>query len=107
MQIDLQKMNGSKSPFSSSDAVEILDESMRFLLKSASDLNGVHSGQSGATTDNYYSSGGMLDASFDSTSGEVLRIYVPYTASTRETQRPDHPRYEGDKVLIKGLTLFS
>ncbi len=85
---------------------------MRYLLKSASDLNGGQSARSGATSrstsrNNYFSTGGMLDSSFESTSGDVLRIYVPYTPanstpSAGQSVTPDHLRYEGDKVFIKG-----
>jgi len=101
----------AKSPAPLSEAENLLDESMRYLLKSASDLNGGQSALSGATSrstsrNNYFSTGGMLDSSFESTSGEVLRIYVPYASSNStpagQNETPDRLRYEGDKVFIKG-----
>jgi hypothetical protein len=52
---------------------------------------------------NFFSHGGVLDSSFESNPGDVVRIRVPYKKSNSTSPTSamaDLPRYEGNKILI-------
>lgn len=107
----------SRSPIPLSEAQNRLDDSVRFMLQSASDLNGQpltksasHSGSRSVSQQNNFVSppSGILDSSFESNPGDVVRIRVPYkksssaspSSSSAMASAADLPRYEGNKILI-------
>ena len=107
----------SRSPIPLSEAQNRLEDSVRFMLQSASDLNGQpltksasHSGSRSVSQQNNFVSppSGILDSSFESNPGDVVRIRVPYkksssaspSSSSAMASAADLPRYEGNKILI-------
>ena len=105
----------SRSPLPLSEAHHRLDDSVRFMLQSASDLNGKLPGASksyrsvSAQNNLTTSRGANLDSSFESNPEDVVRIRVPYNKSQSTSPPPlktpvsastDLPRYDGNRVRI-------
>ena len=103
----------SRSPLPLSEAQNRLDDSVRFMLQSASDLNGklpVPKNYRSVSQQNN-SRAGNLDSSFESNPDDVVRIRVPYKKSHSTSPPPmamassaalssDLMRYDGNRVRI-------